>query len=84
MTYQVSLDCKSVAGSSSRGFLRDLMSASVCSIERRSLLFALGTVCDVCVCVCVCCVVCFVCMCLCACALRVCVCVVCVYVCLCL
>ena len=68
MMCQVSLDCMSVAASSSLGFLRDLMSASVCSIERRSLLLALGTVVSVCVCCSVCvCVwyVCGVCMCVC-------------------
>ena len=43
-----------VVVSSSFGFLRDRMSSSVCSIERRSLLLALGTVCVWCVCVCVC------------------------------
>ena len=77
MTYQVSLDCKSVAGSSSRGFLRDLMSASVCSIERRSLLLALGTVCGVWCVLCVC-------VCVRVCALRVCVVCVCVCVCVCI
>ena len=48
---QVLSGCTVAVVSSSFGFLRDRMSSSVCSIERRSLLLALGTVC-VCVCVC--------------------------------
>ena len=70
-----------MAGSSSCGFLQELMSAGFCSIERRSLLLALDTVCGVCgMCVYVLCGV-F----LCACAVYLwcvcCVCVVCVCVC---
>jgi len=74
---------RSVAGSSSCGFLQELTSASLCSIEWKSLLLALDTVCGVCMC----CVVCSLRMCLCACAVYVwcvcCVCVVCVCVCVC-